>query len=201
MISRRGSAEDSSRPAAARSAGPVPCGARAGRGPVDRRREGRALRCRAHADLHLRGEERHRPAVGRAEFADGLLRGRLRACPDAAVAHAVRRVEQDDDLAPGACRGRRARAGPERPREREGEQRERGDAQQQQRPVADGAALHRLVRDLAQEHQRRELDDAPAIALHEVHHDRDGDRREGREQRRRQERHHRTRLMRSRVAR
>jgi hypothetical protein len=40
-----------------------------------------------------------------------------------------------------------------------------------------------------------------AFALHEVHHDRDGDRREGREQRRRQERHHRTRLMRSRVAR
>ena len=60
------------------------------------------------------------------------------------------------DLATGSRRGGRARARPERAGERQRDQRERQDAQQQQRPVPDGAALHRLVRDLAQEHQRRE---------------------------------------------
>jgi hypothetical protein len=41
--------------------------------------------------------------------------------------------------------------------------------------VADAPALHRLIRDLLHEHQRREFDHALPLALNEVHDDRHRD--------------------------
>ena len=82
----------------------------------------------------------------------------LRARPRIAVAHAVGAIEQHDDVARAAGRGRELRAAQERPRKRGDDQRDRRQPQRQQQPVANAAPLHRLVRNLAQEHQRRKLD-------------------------------------------
>jgi len=94
-----------------------------------------------------------------------------------AVAHARGLIDQHDDLARSAGSGQRRRRafGQERPRERRHEQGNRRCAHQQQEPVADPTALHRLIRDLLHEHQRRELDDAFPLALNQVHDDRHRD--------------------------
>jgi hypothetical protein len=108
--------------------------------------------------------------------ADDLPRRLQRARPVIAVAHAVRPIEEHDDLA----RPRRARPGrvlpaQERTRERKHDQRERGQPQHQEQPVPDAPPLDGLIGDLPQEHQRRELDHVLPLALDQVQKDRDGE--------------------------
>ncbi len=67
--------------------------------------------------------------------------------------------------------------------------------------VAQPPPLHRLVRNLAQEHQRRELHDVPSLLLDQVQEHRNRERGQTGEEQRREERHHRTRESRSRVLR
>ena len=119
-ISRRLADDDSSRPAAARRAGPIPREPGAGLRPIDGGHERRAAAVRAGADLDVGREEHDRRAVAGRETPHDPPRRLLRARPVAAVAHAGGAVEQDDDLAGAAGRrGRRAGARQERPRERE----------------------------------------------------------------------------------
>ena len=107
-----------------------------------------------------------------------------------AVAHARGVVEQDHQLtvAAGRREGRRA-AREERPRERRDDQRDRRGAHQQQEPVPDPPPADRLIGDLLDEHQRRELDDALPLALNQMHENRHRDGAETEEEERGEEGH------------
>jgi hypothetical protein len=107
-----------------------------------------------------------------------------------AVAHAGRLIEQDDDLARAAAdRGGDRALVEEGARKGGDDERDRGRAHQQQRPVPDAPAPHRLIRNAAHEHQRRKLDDALLLALNQVNQHRDGDRAEADQEKWRQECH------------
>ena len=100
-------------------------------------------------------------------------------------------VEEDDDLA-GAVRRRRDAVGilfEERPGEGQHQQRDRGAAQEQQQPVVNLPPLHRLVRNPAQEHQRREVNDLFPLPPDQMDQHGHGYRREPEEERRGQKGH------------
>jgi hypothetical protein len=69
------------------------------------------------------------------------------------------------------------------------DQRQRRQAHRQQQPVADAPPLHRLIRNLAQEHQRGKRDDRLALLLREMDQDRHRECGEPEQEQRRQERH------------
>ncbi len=189
-------------PAAARSAGPnrVSPGPDCARSTGGDQSAARPASDRAATSTSAAKKTTARAVAG-PETPHDAPRRVLRAGPVVAVAHAGRPVEQDHDLAGAAGRRRPARRRPDRNgrANASGDQREREDAQREQRPVANRAAAHRLVRDPAQEHQRRERHDRPPLALHEVHDDRNRDGEQSGEQGGCEERHQRARLRRSRA--
>jgi hypothetical protein len=92
----------------------------------------------------------------------------------------------DRASAAGCCRGERV-APQEGARERRHDERQRRQAQQQQRPVANPPAPHGLVGNPLQEHQRRKLDDVLPLALDQVNDHRHRQRREPEQEQRGQE--------------
>ena len=79
-----------------------------------------------------------------------------------------------DQFPRAAGRGGRERALPEeRPGECRDDHRHRRRAHQEQEPVADAAPADRLIRDAAQKHERRELDDRLPLALDQMDDHRD----------------------------
>ena len=166
---------------------------------VETRLEPRLVRGGAHVFFGVAREQHQRGAVVARESAHRLPRRFPRALEVIAVAHARRLIEQEDHFAGAAARRHRAGIAPEeRPREGEDDQDQGRGAQQQQRPVANAAAPHRLIGNAAHEHQRRELDHALALALNQMDQDRDGEGAE-RDEERGSQKCHRTRLSRSRL--
>ena len=101
-------------------------------------------------------------------FANSARAAATRPLPVIAEPHAVAVVEQDDHFArPGANR-RGVVTLDERPRERQDDERERGQPHHQQQPVVNLAPADGLIRNPPHEHQRREVDDLLLLALREV---------------------------------
>ncbi len=124
---------------------------------------------RASAGFRIPREEDERGAIVRAERVDLAKRRGLCPRPAIAVGHAVRLVEQHDDLAAAPQRaGDGGGTREERPRECQDEQDERRAPKQEQRPVADLLPPHRAIRDPFEEHQRRKLDELVALAVNQV---------------------------------
>jgi hypothetical protein len=69
---------------------------------------------------------------------------------------------------------------------RQHDERDGRGAHQEQPPVANSAPAHRLVGNAPDEHQRRKRDDRLPLALNQVDENRDGDRRQAREEQGRQ---------------
>jgi hypothetical protein len=171
-------------------AGAVPCGlaARLKRGDrrVESRRGGRRF-----DELGRGGPEGdERNPIDRAKPAGGGARGIRRSAPAAAVPHAVRAVEKDDEL-PAVRAGSRGGELPleEWPSERRDDDRDRDAAQDEQKDVTDLLPPHRAVRDLAQEHERRKRQRLPTLPVDHVDHHGNRDGHEPREKRRREEAH------------
>ena len=128
--------------------------------------------------------------------------------PAIAVTHAVGVVQQDDQLAGAPVAAAAETSAPRRNgrANAEHDQQQRREPQHQQPPVLNPPPPHRLIRNLAQEHQRRKLDDLLPLALHQMQQDRNGQRGETDEEQRGEEGHvsaevYRTRLRRSRAPR
>jgi hypothetical protein len=104
-----------------------------------------------------------------------------------AVAHAVRAIEQDDDLPRPLRRRGHGVAPQERARERQHDERERRQPHRKEKPVPDASAPHGLIWNPPQEHQRRELHHVAPLALYQVQQHRNRNRGQARQEERSEE--------------
>ena len=180
----------------------VPCSLRAELRAGDRSLETRLTGGRLGGRHGIVREEHDRGAIVAGEISRLHARGIERALPVVRIPHAVRAVHEHHALA--RAEQRRLRGAPaleKRARERGHEQCEREAAHREQQQVPQLLPPDRPVRNLAQEHQRRELHDRPPLAVDQVDRDRDPDREQAGEERGSEESHQRAVLKRSRASR
>ncbi len=179
----------------------IVAGSSSGRtGRVDRRTESRLVACEC-AGGRRRLVEVH---DGRTVLATQVIhypgRGGASALPAIAVRHAVRTVEQDDDIPRAGRRAGEHRCACEkRPRERQRQQRYRGATEREEKQIPQPLTPHRLIRDSLQKHERREAQHRLALPVRQVHEHWDRHRGEAEQEPGGEEtRHQRTRASRSR---